>query len=112
MAACWRQWRALHFPEFRTSGWTSNNGDDPQMVITCTGDVPTLETFAAITLLSKQVLDLRIRVVNVVDLMRLVPAVDHPHGEDNPEFENLFTRNKPVMVAFRGYPGSCSQARL
>jgi xylulose-5-phosphate/fructose-6-phosphate phosphoketolase len=84
--------------------WAGNDGDDPDVVMACAGDVPTLETLAAVTLLRKQVPDLRIRVVNVVDLMRLMPEGDHPHGMNDREFENLFTRDKPVIFAFHGYP--------
>ena len=70
----------------------------------CAGDVPTLETLAAVTLLHDYVPDIRIRVVNVVDLMTLQPPPEHPHGLDDDAFDALFTRDKPVVFAFHGYP--------
>jgi xylulose-5-phosphate/fructose-6-phosphate phosphoketolase len=70
----------------------------------CCGDVPTLETLAAVELLRQHFPELRIRVVNVVDLMTLQPASEHPHGLADAEFDALFTTNKPVMFAFHGYP--------
>ena len=70
----------------------------------CAGDVPTLEALAAVTLLREYVPDIRIRVVNVVDLMVLQPRERHPHGLDEREFDAMFTRDKPVIFAFHGYP--------
>jgi xylulose-5-phosphate/fructose-6-phosphate phosphoketolase len=84
--------------------WASNDAGDPDVVMACAGDIPTLETLAAVTLLRRQVPDLRIRVVNVVDLMRLVPANEHPHGLNERDFESLFTSDKPVIFAYHGYP--------
>ena len=70
----------------------------------CAGDVPTLETLAAVTLLRAYVPDIRIRVVNVVDLMALQPQSEHPHGLEDQDFDELFTTDKPVVFAFHGYP--------
>ncbi|MBI2801096.1 MAG: phosphoketolase family protein [Gammaproteobacteria bacterium] len=83
--------------------WANNNGDDPEVVMACAGDVPTLETLAAVTLLRTYVPDLRIRVVNVVDLMVLQPQSEHPHGLEDHDFDELFTTDKPVIFAFHGY---------
>ena len=69
----------------------------------CCGDVPTLETLAAVSLLRAHLPDLRIRVVNVVDLMKLQPQSEHPHGLSDRDFDALFTRDKPVIFAFHGY---------
>ncbi|GAB4022125.1 phosphoketolase family protein [Spirosoma koreense] len=85
--------------------WASNDtGYEPDVVMACAGDVPTLETLAAVSLLRRAVPDLKIRVVNVVDLMRLQSASEHPHGLDDTAFDLLFTENKPVIFAFHGYP--------
>jgi xylulose-5-phosphate/fructose-6-phosphate phosphoketolase len=85
--------------------WASTDGGkDPDVVMACCGDVPTLETLAAVTILRKQVPDLRIRVVNVVDLMALQPFSEHPHGLPDEEFDRIFTADKPVLFAFHGYP--------
>jgi xylulose-5-phosphate/fructose-6-phosphate phosphoketolase len=84
--------------------WASKDADDPDVVMACAGDVPTLETLAAVTLLRHYVPDIRIRVVNVVDLMTLEPQTEHPHGLDDEAFDALFTRDKPVVFAFHGYP--------
>ena len=84
--------------------WASNDGGDPEIVMACAGDVPTLETLAAVTLLRAQIPDLRIRVVNVVDLMALQSVIDHPHGLNDRDFTALFTRDKPVVFAYHGYP--------
>ena len=84
--------------------WASNDGGEPDVVMACAGDVPTLETLAAVTLLREYVPDIRIRVVNVVDLMVLQPRSEHPHGLDDREFDALFTTDKPVIFAFHGYP--------
>ena len=70
----------------------------------CAGDTPTLETLAAVDLLRQALPDLRVRVVNVVDLMRLQPASEHPHGMPDPEFDALFTPDRPVIFAYHGYP--------
>jgi xylulose-5-phosphate/fructose-6-phosphate phosphoketolase len=70
----------------------------------CAGDVPTLETLASVTLLRAYVPDIRIRVVNVVDLMVLQPQSEHPHGLEDQDFDELFTIDKPVIFAFHGYP--------
>ncbi|MBO0827394.1 MAG: phosphoketolase family protein [Streptosporangiales bacterium] len=82
----------------------SDNGDEPDVVLAAAGDVPTLETIAATDLLRQHFPDLRVRVVNVVDLMRLQPASEHPHGMSDAEFDALFTVDKPVIFAFHGYP--------
>ena len=85
--------------------WASTDrGAEPDLVMACAGDVPTLETLAAVKLLRGYFPDLKIRVVNVVDLMKLQPASEHPHGLADPEFDALFTRNKPIIFAFHGYP--------
>jgi xylulose-5-phosphate/fructose-6-phosphate phosphoketolase len=70
----------------------------------CAGDVPTLETLAAVSMLRKSLPELKIRVVNVVDLMKLQPDTEHPHGLSEKDFDSLFTTNKPVIFAFHGYP--------
>jgi xylulose-5-phosphate/fructose-6-phosphate phosphoketolase len=85
--------------------WASNeSGQEPDVVMVCAGDIPTLETLAAVDLLRDPFPDLRIRVVNVVDLMRLQPAEEHPHGLSNRDFDSLFTVDKPVVFAYHGYP--------
>jgi len=84
--------------------WASNDAGDPDVVMACAGDVPTLETLAAVTLLREYVTDIRIRVVNVVDLMVLEPRTEHPHGMEDRDFDELFTRDKPVIFAYHGYP--------
>ncbi|MEO6984420.1 MAG: phosphoketolase family protein [Paralcaligenes sp.] len=85
--------------------WASNDQDAaPDVVMACAGDVPTLETLAAVALLRQHLPELKIRVVNVVDLMRLQPQSEHPHGMDDRDFDGLFTRDKPVIFAFHGYP--------
>jgi xylulose-5-phosphate/fructose-6-phosphate phosphoketolase len=84
--------------------WASDDAGDPDIVMACAGDVPTIETLAAVTLLRNDVSDIRIRVVNVVDLMVLQPRSDHPHGLEDRDFEALFTADKPVIFAFHGYP--------
>jgi xylulose-5-phosphate/fructose-6-phosphate phosphoketolase len=85
--------------------WASNDDGDPDVVMACAGDVPTLETLAAVTLLRGYVPDIRIRVVNVVDLMVLEPQSEHPHGLEDQDFDELFTTDRPVIFAFHGYPG-------
>lgn len=85
--------------------WASTDrGSDPDLVLACAGDVPTLETVAAAALLRQHFPDLKVRVVNVVDLMRLEPPSEHPHGLPDAEFDALFTRNRPVIFAYHGYP--------
>jgi xylulose-5-phosphate/fructose-6-phosphate phosphoketolase len=85
--------------------WASNDkGGEPEVVMACAGDVPTLETLAAVKLLREHVPDLKIRVINVVDLMRLQPSTEHPHGLDDHDFDSLFTKDKPVIFAYHGYP--------
>ena len=84
--------------------WASNGDDEPDVVMACAGDVPTLETLAAVTLLHNYLPDIRIRVVNVVDLMVLQPQSEHPHGLEDQDFDALFTADKPVIFAFHGYP--------
>ncbi|MDO8176688.1 MAG: phosphoketolase family protein [Undibacterium sp.] len=83
---------------------TESDGNDTDVVMACAGDVPTLETLAAVTLLRDYVPDIRIRVVNVVDLMVLQPESEHPHGLEDSDFDALFTTDKPVIFAFHGYP--------
>ena len=85
--------------------WASNDhGGEPDVVMACAGDVPTLETLAAVDLLRHHLPELRIRVVNVVDLMTLIPDYAHPHGLSDHDFDTLFTRDKQVIFAFHGYP--------
>jgi len=85
--------------------WASNDdGAEPDAVLACCGDVPTLETLAAAALLRERVPDLKLRVVNVVDLMRLQPHSEHPHGLTDEEFDSLFTHDKPIVFAYHGYP--------
>jgi xylulose-5-phosphate/fructose-6-phosphate phosphoketolase len=85
--------------------WASNDGDsEPDVVLACCGDVPTLETLAAAAILREHLPDLKVRVVNVVDLMRLQPESEHPHGLSDTEFSSLFTRDRPIVFAYHGYP--------
>ena len=85
--------------------WASNDdGSEPDVVMACAGDIPTMETLAAVELLLRHFKDLKIRVVNVVDLMTLQPETEHPHGLSGKEFDSLFTTDKPVIFAFHGYP--------
>jgi len=86
--------------------WASSDGDDaePDVVLACAGDVPTLEVLAATDILRHHLPELKVRVVNVVDLMRLQPASEHPHGMSDAEFDALFTPGKPVIFAYHGYP--------
>jgi xylulose-5-phosphate/fructose-6-phosphate phosphoketolase len=83
---------------------TDEGYGDPDVVLACAGDVPTLETLAAADLLRRHLPDLNVRVINVVDLMRLQPEVEHPHGLSDREFDTLFTADKPVIFAYHGYP--------
>jgi xylulose-5-phosphate/fructose-6-phosphate phosphoketolase len=85
--------------------WASSEGDaEPDIVLGCCGDIPTLETVAAASILRERLPDLRVRVVNVVDLMRLQPESEHPHGLSDHEFDALFTESKPIVFAYHGYP--------
>jgi xylulose-5-phosphate/fructose-6-phosphate phosphoketolase len=85
--------------------WASNDaGEEPDIVMACAGDVPTLEILAAVSILREHLPNLKIRVVNVVDLMKLQPESEHPHGLNDDDFDALFTRNKPVIFAFHAYP--------
>ena len=85
--------------------WASNDKDaEPDVVMACAGDVPTVETLAAVDLLRQHMPDLKIRVVNVVNLMKLQPKEEHPHGLSDKEFDSLFTTDKPIIFAYHGYP--------
>src|SRR3954447_9408417 len=85
--------------------WASNDeGGEPDVVLACAGDIPTLEVLAAAALLREHLPDLKVRVVNVVDLMRLQPEAEHPHGLSDAEFDALFTTSRPVVFAYHGYP--------
>ncbi|WP_144120085.1 phosphoketolase family protein [Catellatospora sichuanensis] len=85
--------------------WAGNDaGGVPDVVMACAGDVPTLETLAAVDLLQRYLPALRVRVVNVVDLMRLQPDTEHPHGLPDPQFDAIFTTDRPVIFAYHGYP--------
>jgi xylulose-5-phosphate/fructose-6-phosphate phosphoketolase len=85
--------------------WASNDqGQEPDVVMGCAGDVPTLETLAAVGLLRRHFPDLKIRVINVVDLMKLQPQSEHPHGLSDKDFDVLFTKDKPIIFAYHGYP--------
>ena len=85
--------------------WASNDrGGEPDVVMACAGDVPTLETLAAVKLLNTHFPELKIRVINVVDLMTLPPPGEHPHGLSDKDFDVLFTRDKPIIFAYHGYP--------
>ncbi len=85
--------------------WASNDeGGDPDVVMACCGDVPTLETLAAVEILRQHFSELKIRVINVVDLMTLQPQSEHPHGLSDKDFDVLFTKDKPIIFAFHGYP--------
>lgn len=85
--------------------WASNDrGSEPDVVMACAGDVPTLETLAAVELLREYTPDLKVRVINVVDLMTLQPKEEHPHGLSDKEFDTLFTTDKPIIFAYHGYP--------
>jgi xylulose-5-phosphate/fructose-6-phosphate phosphoketolase len=85
--------------------WASTDKDtEPDIVMACAGDIPTLETLAAVALLRQNFPDIKIRVVNVVDLMTLETSAEHPHGLSDREFDSIFTSDKPVIFAFHGYP--------
>jgi len=85
--------------------WASSDKNaEPDVVMACCGDVPTLEVLAAVSILRKHLPDLKIRVINVVDLMKLEPSTEHPHGLSDQHFDSLFTKDKPIVFAFHGYP--------
>ncbi|WP_125115001.1 phosphoketolase family protein [Agathobaculum sp. Marseille-P7918] len=85
--------------------WASNDqGSEPDIVMACCGETPTLETLAAVSILRKEMPEVKIRVINVVDLMKLQPASEHPHGLTDAEYDMLFTKDKPIIFAFHGYP--------
>jgi xylulose-5-phosphate/fructose-6-phosphate phosphoketolase len=85
--------------------WASNDqGGEPDVVMACAGDVPTMEALAAVDILRQHFPTLKIRFVNVVDLLTLEPPSEHPHGASDAEFDSIFTRNKPVIFAYHGYP--------
>ena len=85
--------------------WASNDGEsEPDLVMACCGDVPTLETLAAVSILRRELPQLKVRVVNVVDLMRLEPPSEHPHGLNDHDFDSIFTKDKPVIFAYHAYP--------
>jgi xylulose-5-phosphate/fructose-6-phosphate phosphoketolase len=85
--------------------WASNDeGSEPDVVMACAGDVPTLETIAAVQILKEYLPEIKVRVINVVDLMTLQPQSEHPHGLNDTDFDSLFTKNKPIIFAFHGYP--------
>ncbi|MCX7595636.1 MAG: phosphoketolase, partial [Fischerella sp.] len=85
--------------------WASNDqGAEPDVVMACAGDIPTLETLAAVDILRQNFPDLKVRVVNVVDLMALQPPGEHPHGLSDKDFDSIFTTDKPIIFAFHGYP--------
>jgi xylulose-5-phosphate/fructose-6-phosphate phosphoketolase len=84
--------------------WASNDNGDPDVVLACAGDVPTIETLAAVDLIRHHLPEIRVRVVNVVDLMRLQPPSEHPHGLADPTFDALFTADRPIIFAYHGYP--------
>jgi xylulose-5-phosphate/fructose-6-phosphate phosphoketolase len=83
---------------------SNDEGAEPDVVMACAGDIPTKEALAAVVLLRERFPDLKIRFVNVVDLYRLVPSTEHPHGLSDRDFDSLFTQDKPVIFAFHGYP--------
>ena len=90
--------------------WASNDeGSEPDVVMACAGDVPTLETLAAVSLLRQHLPELKIRVINVVDLMALQPQSEHPHGLSDKDFDVLFTKDKPIIFAYHGYPSLIHQ---
>lgn len=85
--------------------WASNDkGSEPDVVMACAGDVPTLETLAAVDILRQHFPELKVRVVNIVNLMKLQPQSEHPHGLSSKEFDTIFTKDKPIIFAFHGYP--------
>ena len=102
------RWKTRCFTATRGIGiwpWASNDGGGkPDVVLGCAGDVPTLETLAAVDILRRELPDLKVRVVNVVDLMRLQDEREHPHGISDREFDALFTTDRPIVFAYHGYP--------
>jgi xylulose-5-phosphate/fructose-6-phosphate phosphoketolase len=84
--------------------WASSATGEPDVVLACAGDIPTLETLAAADILRRELPELAVRVINVVDIMRLQPDSEHPHGLSDHEFDSLFTTDKPVIFAYHGYP--------
>jgi xylulose-5-phosphate/fructose-6-phosphate phosphoketolase len=85
--------------------WASNDSEsEPEVIMACCGDVPTLETLAAVSILRRELPELKVRVVNVVDLMRLQPTAEHPHGLSDNDYDSIFTKDKPVIFAFHAYP--------
>ena len=85
--------------------WASNDqGAEPDIVMACCGETPTMETLAAVSILRKELPEVKVRVINVVDLMKLQPATEHPHGLTDAEYDMLFTKDKPIIFAFHGYP--------
>jgi xylulose-5-phosphate/fructose-6-phosphate phosphoketolase len=85
--------------------WASNDqGGEPDVVMACAGDVPTLEILAAVDILRREIPALKVRVVNVVDLMKLEPPGEHPHGLQDRDFDGLFTTDRPIIFAYHGYP--------
>ena len=91
-------------------GWASNDKNvEPDVVMACCGDTPTLETLAAVSILRNHFKDIKIRVVNVVDLMRLQSDSEHPHGLTDSDYDAIFTKDKPIIFAFHGYPNLIHQ---
>ena len=85
--------------------WASNDqGSEPDVVMASCGDIPTLEILAAVSILRQHLPELKIRVINVVDLMKLQPATEHPHGLSDTDYDSLFTKDKPIIFGFHGYP--------
>ncbi|MBN9398025.1 phosphoketolase family protein [Candidatus Saccharibacteria bacterium] len=84
--------------------WASNDNGEPDVVLAAAGDIPTLEIMAARSILAEHLPELKVRVINVVDLMRLQDKTEHPHGMSSPEYDELFTRDKPIIFAYHGYP--------
>jgi xylulose-5-phosphate/fructose-6-phosphate phosphoketolase len=84
--------------------WAGTATGEPDVVLACAGDIPTLETLAAADILRRELPELAVRVINVVDIMRLQPDSEHPHGLSDHEFDSLFTTDKPVIFAYHGYP--------
>jgi xylulose-5-phosphate/fructose-6-phosphate phosphoketolase len=98
---------AIHHASAGIGIWewaSSDRGSEPDVVMACCGDVPTMETLAAVSLLRLHAPEIRVRVVNIVDLMKLQPASEHPHGLPDRDFDVLFTRDRPIVFAFHGYP--------
>ena len=90
--------------------WASNDeGDEPDIIMACAGDTPTIEVLAATSILRQNFMDLKIRVVNVVDLMRLQSNTEHPHGLSDLDYDMIFTKDKPIIFAFHGYPNLIHQ---